>query len=335
MDSGKRRVEEHVDRALKNARSVWEHVLCVRRGETALTVCDPGAEEVGRTFHRAARQLEAEAAWLVMPSISTETGEPIETAGAALRAADCYIGISSEGAKSLTHTRARRNASKAGARGLTLPGFTVDMLLRESVCADYRVIAEATQRLAARLCGVSEIHLVSEGGTDLRVDVHGGEWFAERGLCDEAGQFSNLPGGEVSIAPVDSNGVLVIDGSMSWVGMLDAPLRITIVENRIERIEGDAAERLSAALTPFGSPAFAVAEIGIGMNPDAALSGNILEDEKMLGTVHIGFGDNSNMGGVSLARIVEAPIHGDGVIISSPRLYGDGHLIEPREAFEN
>ena len=330
---GKMKASRVPDQATGNAMTVWKHVLCLSTGDAALTVCDEGAMEVGNAFYRAARELDLAAGWLVMPPVSIVTGEPPAIAQVALTSVVGYVGITSAGAKSLTHTRARRAASEAGARGLTLPGFTLEMLSRDAVRADYQAIASATEKLAERLNGTSELHLVSDGGTDLQLDVHGGEWFAERGLCDEAAQFSNLPGGEVSIAPVNTNGVLVVDGSMSWVGLLESPLRIEIADNRIVHVEGDAAVRLQAALEPFAPLAFEVAEIGIGMNPSAALSGNILEDEKILGSVHIGFGDNSNMGGRSLARVVEAPIHGDGVIVSNPRILADGSLVDPRSSF--
>jgi leucyl aminopeptidase (aminopeptidase T) len=86
-------------------------------------------------------------------------------------------------------------------------------------------------------------------------------------------------------------------------------------------------------LQRFGPSAFNVAEIGIGMNPAARLIGMVLEDEKVLGTVHIGIGDNSNMGGKSLAEKVPVGVHIDGVVVSRPRLLADGELVDPREYF--
>lgn len=145
------------DKAAENARSVWQRVPALADHETALTICDGGSLELGVIFHRAAREFGCKALWLVIPPLSKEAGEPIELAGYALRKADAYVGITSAGAKSLTHISARRAASDAGARGLTLPGFTLEMLSREAVSADYRAIASATESLAARLNGTSRI----------------------------------------------------------------------------------------------------------------------------------------------------------------------------------
>ena len=67
--------------------------------------------------------------------------------------------------------------------------------------------------------------------------------------------------------------------------------------------------------------AFNIAELGIGTNPKAIITGNILEDEKVLGTAHIAFGKNSSFGGK-----VDVPIHIDGVF-NKPTIYVDKKLI--------
>jgi len=67
-----------------------------------------------------------------------------------------------------------------------------------------------------------------------------------------------------------------------------------------------------------GEKARNIAELGIGINPEAKLIGNVLEDEKVGGTVHIALGDNSCFGGDIIAGI-----HLDG-IIKKPVLFLDG-----------
>ncbi len=66
-----------------------------------------------------------------------------------------------------------------------------------------------------------------------------------------------------------------------------------------------------------------VAEIGIGVNPKAKLCGNILEDEKVLGTCHVAFGSNINFGGS-----VDAKVHLDGIIKNPTVLVDGGAVIE-------
>lgn len=234
--------------------------------------------------------------------------------------------------RGFTHTLARRKASEARARGLTMPGATFDLLQSKAVTADYRAIAAAGDALASSLNGVDILSVRSELGTDLELDVSGGRWFAERGLCDRPGDFGNLPGGEVSIAPVNARGILIVDGSIDPLGLLAEPVTIHIDGRKVTHIEGQRAGGLIAFLESFGPDAFNVAEIGIGMNPGADVTGITVKDEKALGTAHIGFGNNSNMGGFSRADKVNVPMHIDAVLHKGVSLFADGRSISP-EAF--
>ncbi len=84
---------------------------------------------------------------------------------------------------------------------------------------------------------------------------------------------------------------------------------------------GPRAEELRYMLDNVGPLARNLAELGIGANPAAHLIGNILEDEKVAGTVHIALGDNSTFGGNVIVGI-----HLDG-IITKPRVFIDGELL--------
>jgi leucyl aminopeptidase (aminopeptidase T) len=64
-----------------------------------------------------------------------------------------------------------------------------------------------------------------------------------------------------------------------------------------------------------------VAELGIGTNEEALLTGNIHEDEKILGTAHVAFGASAAIGGT-----VQVPVHLDCVILE-PTVELDGRTI--------
>ncbi len=84
---------------------------------------------------------------------------------------------------------------------------------------------------------------------------------------------------------------------------------------------GKSAKKLVKMLAPFGRKGRNIAEIGIGTNDKAKLSGLILEDEKVLGTAHIALGNNLSMGGN-----VSVGIHLDGVI-KKPDIWFDNKQI--------
>ena len=225
--------------------------------------------------------------------------------------------------KSLTHTRARLEATRQGARIASMPTITED-IMRRAMSADYARIKERSQKLAELLSNGSEVQLTAPGGTALTFSIAGRKAYADTGDIRGKGSFSNLPAGEAYIAPVEgkTSGIAVIDGSMAGVGVVNTPVKMVIKDGCVTELSGGSeAETLSNLLQDKGKAARNIAELGIGTNEKALPSGSVLEDEKVLGTVHIAIGDNSTFGGV-----VKTPLHIDG-IIKTPTLAIDGQMI--------
>jgi leucyl aminopeptidase (aminopeptidase T) len=109
---------------------------------------------------------------------------------------------------------------------------------------------------------------------------------------------------------------------MASVGMVDEPIRIVVRDGYATEITGgESARRFVALLEPHGRDGRTVAEFGIGTNDKAILTGVILEDEKVMGTIHIAFGDNKSMGGT-----VRVASHLDG-LVRQPTVWFDDRLI--------
>jgi leucyl aminopeptidase (aminopeptidase T) len=227
-------------------------------------------------------------------------------------------------AKSLTHTNARREASALGARIATFPGITEEIMIR-GLNADYKKIAALTIKLQEIMNEVNIVRVTAPNGTDITMDISGRKALPSKGLFHKKGESGNLPTGEAYIAPLEgkSNGVFVVDGSMSGVGVIDKkPITIQVENGFATKISGGVqAKKLDSILNKYGKFARNIAEFGIGTNDKAKLSGIILEDEKVMGTIHIALGDNKSMGGN-----VDVPIHLDG-IVKKPTVYFDGKLI--------
>ncbi|GAH35201.1 unnamed protein product, partial [marine sediment metagenome] len=114
--------------------------------------------------------------------------------------------------------------------------------------------------------------------------------------------------------------VAVVDLTMAGIGIVERPIKMVIRDDYVVEISGGAeAETLSGLLK--GEGAKNIAELGIGTNEKAIASGSPLEDEKVIGTVHVGIGDNRSLGGN-----VEAPVHLDG-IMKNPTLEIDGRIV--------
>ena len=172
------------------------------------------------------------------------------------------------------------------------------------------------------------MRVTTPGGTDCTFDVTGREWKLDDGVLDQPGAFGNLPAGEVFVAPLatGADGVCVIDRSIALggEGLVDEPIRLTFGQGRIVAIEGGrSAEATRAAIAEAGAGADVVAELGIGTNERARMTGSVITDEKVLGTAHVAFGDNAS---ASYGGDNRAAIHVDGVMADAT-IEADGDVV--------
>ncbi|WP_347722428.1 hypothetical protein [Candidatus Nanohalococcus occultus] len=158
-------------------------------------------------------------------------------------------------------------------------------------------------------------------GTDLKIDVDIDYFEVDTGMIHESGEFGNLPAGEADGASLNARGTLVIDHFPIVDGSEGAKIRIE--DNEVVEIEGGEEFREALFSTDGGRN---VAEFGFGTNEEATLIGNILQDEKVLGTVHIAFGDNSSYVPKGDDNRVNCPLHWD-VICEKPTVRFDDQLI--------
>lgn len=300
--------------------------LGVMPNERILVLADNSKREIGLKLYEVALRLGFEAFYIEMKEAKYNGQEPDLAIAEMMTKFDVVICPTR---RSLTHTDARRNACKNGARVATLPGITKEIFVR-CLNAESDVIVDLSSRLKDRFEGVESIRVVTELGTDITMSIKGRNAISSTGIIRTKGSGGNLPSGEVYLAPMEgtSNGVIVFDGSVASVGILDENMTIIVKDGYAVEINGNhQADLLRQMLTDIGDDAFAIAELGIGTNHKAIISGLILEDEKVLGTAHIAFGNNKGMGGV-----IDVPIHIDG-IIKSPDIYFDDYLIMKKGEF--
>jgi leucyl aminopeptidase (aminopeptidase T) len=207
-----------------------------------------------------------------------------------------------------------------------------DDILRYEMSADYDAMRMLCASMAARLEGRRHVRVTTPAGTDCTFDLDGRSWLIDDGRIDSSGAFGNLPGGEVYVAPLRSGaeGVCVVDCSIAveGLGMLAHPIRLEFHEGRIVDVGGGSeAEAVRRVIDEAGSGADIVAELGIGTNDRARLTGKIITDEKVLGTAHVAFGHNKG----SYGGDNEATIHIDGVMADAS-IWVDGELAIERGA---
>jgi leucyl aminopeptidase (aminopeptidase T) len=289
--------------------------------ESVLIVTDEFKKKIGYSLFVNSKRLGHETVYLEFKSREMHGQEPPQQIASMMKLFDVVLCPT---AKSLTHTNARRDASALGARIATFPGITEEIMIR-GLNADYKKIAALTIKLQEILHEVNTVRVTTAIGTDITMDITGRRAIPSKGLFHAKGESGNLPTGEAYIAPLEgkSNGVFYVDGSMASIGVIKGkPICIEVKDGLAVNIFGSQqAKKLNATISKYGSLARNIAEFGIGTNYKAKLSGILLEDEKVMGTIHIALGDNKSMGGT-----VDIPIHVDGVV-KKPNVYFDGNLI--------
>ncbi len=293
--------------------------LGIARDEQLVVLTDPPQRDIAGALVQSGRSLGAEGVLIEMDVRETHGSEPPRAVAAALLEADVVVAPTT---KSVTHTEARRAASDRGARIATMASVTEDMLIR-TMTADLAALRARSRAVADALTGGAHVHIWSARGTDISFSIDGRHAIADDGDLRTPGRFGNLPAGEGFIAPVEGTaaGTIVFEGSLAPVGKIDEPVTVEVDDGFIVDAAGERAEEFLSQLRSHGRAALAVAELGIGTNERARIGGEILEDEKVLGTVHVAFGANSSFGGA-----IQVASHQDGLVLE-PTVEIDGRRI--------
>lgn len=221
-------------------------------------------------------------------------------------------------------------------RGFEACGVTVDMFER-LVPIDYKPMKELSIKLKNALDGKNEILVTSPAGTDITFSIKEREATRNDGDCRSAGEFGNLPAGEVYISPVvgSANGVIAFDGTIKLVHKAvipERPILVNFSDGYVTDISGgNEAGLLEDTLRQGDELARAtgnkgaerdnsnLGEFGIGTNEHARITGYVLEDEKALKTAHFAIGDNYDFDANGI-------LHQDGLVMR-PTVWVDGRMI--------
>jgi len=306
-------------------RNVMEACMYVQPSEKVLIVTDPEEYKNAAIFFEAAKEFTDSVKLISFSGMHKNAQEPPPEIVQEIIAADVAILITKH---SLTHTKGRLDGTKSKTRIATMPGITQEIIMR-TLGVDYSEVAALSIKIANILTKSKKGKLTAEGGTDITFSIAGRAGIADTGLFVKKGAEGNLPAGEAFIAPLEgtTNGIIVFDGSFDAIE-LNQPIITEIQDGKVISIKGGKpADILKRRMDSAGEAAYNIAELGIGTNSAAELSSNLLEAEKVFGTVHVAMGSNITFGGT-----VSVPFHSDGVILS-PTLKVDDILILDRGSF--
>ncbi|NKB48447.1 MAG: hypothetical protein GKS02_03670 [Alphaproteobacteria bacterium] len=296
--------------------------------ETLVIVCDTSTLHIAELFAEQARAVTSNVDFHQIAEFSMHGQEPPAATAAAMRDADLILGMTQ---LSMAHTQARLAASNSGARYLSMPDYDLALLQNPAVTVDYQTAAPRVRRFADALSAGTKVRVTTASGTDMAMNITDRTANFCPGFVDAPGALGSPPDIEANVSPVetDSNGIVVVDGSIPCreIGLLSAPVTLTVRDGKICDI-ATSDPALKACLTGLfesvGSDnALILGECGIGLNPAAELTGNMLTDEGAFGCVHFGFGSNATVGGTN-----DVPFHLDFVFRQPTLTVDDETLID-------
>jgi len=303
----------------KAADILTRDLLKLRPGETIVITADTESdarvvnETAKAAFTLGARPLVI---WLASPLGVGQAADPMLPIGSlvgALCSADAWVEFNNQWLLySTVHDRAMRENERL--RYLCLVGMNADLMVRCIGRVDHTALKQFLEKAVDVLRVADRIRVTSPGGTDLEFrNIAGRGALIRDGYADRPGTY--MMGGFIAWVPdLESiQGTLVFDGSLTPpCGRLKQPIRTTIEAGVIVDIEGGSqAQQLAGYLDAFDHPRMKrIAHSSFGFHPNARLTGDIVEDERVWGCTEWGIG---HVGATLIPpNGIPAPSHSDG-----------------------
>lgn len=269
----------------------------IDESEIVLVIADDKTKEIGDAVYDSLNNI-CEDSYLLMLKSHSNTRETLpEIIADSINTVDSVICVAN---LPLIDSQARLKATQMGVRIGIIPNLDEESLIR-CVSSGHEKIAEQAEFISTLMRKTTTIRVETKSGTNIRIPIRGRDVFSSTGIMRTIGEFGFLPSGKVYVSPIDerSTGLILIDGSIDKIGIVENPVGVEVTSGFMTKISGDGEEPklLAKIMNKSGKSARNLAEFGIGINPKAELSGNIIEDETIEGHVHFVFGGNRGLGG--------------------------------------
>jgi 2,5-dihydroxypyridine 5,6-dioxygenase len=325
----------------KGAQRLVDECAMIEEDEEVLIITDTLSARFGQAIMASALGRTKYVNMITMPYYGRLHGQnPSEAVASAMKSANVVFMPT---AWSMSHAKARNEASALGVRCLTIPSADDELFARTFVETPFKDLKEPVMTLNQMLTEANEAEVITLAGTNMWVDLKGRKNYdLEHGWLHKnkkeyANNFAAPPCVEANIAPVEytAHGKIVVDACQSAVGLIRDPIEMSVQNGRIVSISGGKeADELKLRIDELGDPDIClIAELGIGVNPKAKMRGRFIEDESVYGTAHFGMGNNaSTMGGKldvngHFDNIMWFPtIKLDGVVIMKDGKFTSKHL---------
>lgn len=326
--------EYYVFESMGAAKKLLEEIMLTEPSEeVVITVDTAGDWRAAIATAQAAYALGAQPTLLLYQTQPEAAMEPPAPVAGALVNADVWIDYT---VQYILHTEARMKATEAGCRHACMAGMDVDMLVRTIGQVDHRKLMALGDELVRLTNNAEEMRITSREGTDLVGSLTGdGVWKAvqEGGIATEKGAQIML-GGQVGNLPEEETiqGKIVVDGVI-WppaeIGILKEQVELVIGDGAIKEVRGGgAAATYQMWLDSFGDPnLYRFAHYAYGFNPGVTrLTGRIVEDERVFGSMTFGFGTTETR---KAASHTDCVIRRPTIYLDEVEIERDGRYVHP------
>jgi len=293
--------------AKQAAQNALECVLEAKKGEKLIIFCDDTRAEIGSAFELGAKNLKLKTKLVLFKTeanvFRTEIPKDL-TKYLTTQRADIYINLF-RGIREETPFRIKlihAETSDGKTRLGHCPGVTLDMLTEGALALtveEHRQMQSFAQTLMLRLEKAVKYEVITPAGTKLSLKVKGRPFITDTAMDWKRMSWMNLPTGEIYGGPEEDSldGKLVCDMAIGGVGPLKTPVTLKVKGGKVDAVTCDNSEVLKRVQDSLHTDVMAkvVGEFAFGVNPKARFVEEFLEAEKMHGTVHIAFGDNTDM----------------------------------------
>jgi aminopeptidase len=290
------------------ARNALQYVLEGQKGEKLVIFCDDSRAAIGEAFEEGSKNLGLNVKLIILGSepdvfrkdIPAKLMKYLTT-----QRPDIYINLF-RGVREETPFRIKFLHLEADGKTRLghCPGVTLEMLTEGSLAMtaeEHAQMQAFSANLMDKLKGAVRLEIKTPAGTKLKLSMKGREFITDTRVNRENYKWINLPTGEVYGAPVEDSleGTLVCDMAIGGIGPIKEPATFKVKAGKVDAAKCENKEILKRVQDTLHTDAMAkvVGEFAFGVNPKARLVEEFLEDEKMCGTCHIAFGDNTDFPG--------------------------------------
>lgn len=291
------------------AKNALECVLEAKKGESIVIFCDDERMDVGKAFANGALKLGLQTRLIQLKTeprfFRREIPQHIMEV-LTKQTPDIYINLL-RGIREETPFRIKLIKLETQNRKARLghcPGVTLDMLTEGALALttdEHRRMQSFADKLITKLSSAVKVEIGNPAGTQVSLSVEGRPFFTDTKINWESMKWMNLPTGEVTVAPVEDSleGKLVCDMAIGGIGPVKAPVEILVKNGEVQNVSSTDNETLRRVNESLNMDEWSnvVGEFAFGINPKARFVEEFLEAEKILGTIHIAFGNNSDMPG--------------------------------------